>query len=151
MREIASFFELELDTTPPDIEILSPSYTTNVAPIEVIIEANEELSSFQNVYLVDNNGNSHPLTFSHQGSYLKGIIKPSMIPVGVTTIYAQVKDTVDNISNLVSYTFNIIGGSPLSLKIGDTQATINIDSKSRYVTSSSCTRKVVSGIKEEVK
>lgn len=169
MREIASFFELELDTTPPNIEILSPSYTTKSASIEIMIEADEELSSYQNIYLVDNNGETHPLVFKHMGNYLEGVIATNMIPVGVATIYAQLKDTVDNISKLVSYSFKVIGGNPLSLNINDFHAEINVNSKCRYVASTSYSRKtitdsksrsinlysgdrtVVAGISEEVK
>jgi hypothetical protein len=147
VRKIASFFELELDTTAPDIEILSPSYTTKSQPIDIVIEANEELSSYQDLYLVDNHGKKHQLTFKHMGTYLEGVINTGSIPVGVTTIYAQVKDTVDNLSKLVSYSFKIIGGNPLRLEVKDFQSEINIGSKCRHIASTSYSRKTITDSK----
>jgi hypothetical protein len=71
--------------------------------------SNEKLSSFQNIYIVDSQGTRHDVIFSFDGDRtLTGNVIFNDYPIGVTTIFAQVKDEVDNISNLANFPISVI-------------------------------------------
>jgi hypothetical protein len=100
---LSSYFFLELDTTPPVLEIYAPAYVTRDLDAEVIIQSNEILGTNE-VYTIDNTGTKRSYTFSYdeETNQLKGIITFSDYPFGVSTIYVQAKDDVDNQSSVVS-------------------------------------------------
>jgi hypothetical protein len=102
-----SYVYIEIDRTPPMIEIYAPSYTTNELLNEITIESNEDISDYQEIYVIDSIGNRHDYTFEIEGNKAVGIIKFSNIPIGISTIYARLKDDVGNISNRVYKPINI--------------------------------------------
>jgi hypothetical protein len=110
---MSNYIRIQLDTTLPEVEILAPNYTTREEVNSIIIQANEALSTYQEVYVIDNNGNRYDYTFNHQGDHLTGQITFNDLPYGVTTIYAQVKDVVWNQSHLVSKSINLIESTDL--------------------------------------
>lgn len=107
---MASYIYLELDTTPPEIEIYAPSYTTTDVLNEIVINSvdDKEIVSHE-IYVIDSNGNRHDYTFqkSEDGTQYIGIVVFSLFPIGMTTIYAQMTDDVGNISNIVERSFEI--------------------------------------------
>lgn len=103
-----NYILLELDTTPPILEIYAPNYTTRSALTPITIQSNELLSSYQEVYIVDSEGERRDLTFAHEGSALVGSLYLNGYSVGIATLYVRLKDEVDNISALYSFSFNII-------------------------------------------
>ena len=90
-----SFFLLELDTTAPTISIALPTWTTRTT-VPVIITSNEELDNFQEIYMIDSEGNRTDATFLYLGTSFEGIIDFSGAASGRATIYARLRDTVRN-------------------------------------------------------
>lgn len=118
---MSSYLIIDFDTTSPQIEILAPRYTTKDIVNEIVIEANETLSNFQEVYVTDSNGIQHDYTFlQQQDDQFVGQIRFNDFPFGIATIHARVKDEVDNYSDLVYKTIEIKESfTSLNLKIND--------------------------------
>jgi hypothetical protein len=131
---VASSFTLELDTTPPQIEIFAPSYTSNTSLTTITIEANEDLAKYQNIYMTDQYSNTYPLYFIQRGNKLIGYVN-FMSNGGIYTIYAQVKDEVHNESDLISFSIRVLSGDVLSLSIDDAGRTVNLMNNDRMLTS----------------
>lgn len=90
-----SFFLLELDTTAPTISIALPTWTTRTT-VPVIITSNEGLDNFQDIYMVDSEGNRFDSTFLYLDDSFEGIVDFSSAASGRATIYARLRDTVRN-------------------------------------------------------
>jgi len=90
-----SFFLLELDTTAPTISIALPTWTTRTT-VPVIITSNEDLDNFQDIYMVDSEGNRFDSTFLYLNDSFEGIVDFSSAASGRATIYARLRDTVRN-------------------------------------------------------
>lgn len=90
-----SFFLLELDTTAPTISIALPTWTTRTT-VPVIITSNEDLDNFQDIYMVDSEGNRFDSTFLYLDDSFEGIVDFSSAASGRATIYARLRDTVRN-------------------------------------------------------
>ena len=100
---MSSFLYIELDTTPPEIEIIAPSYTTTDLLNTIKIEADENISDYQEIYVIDSNGDRHDYTFKKEkANLLIGQISFFNFPFGLSTIYVRLKDNVDNTSELIS-------------------------------------------------
>lgn len=112
-----SCFHLILDTTPPQLEIYAPSYTTKNARTPIIIKANETLSSYQEIYIIDSYNNRHDLTFAHDGDSFVGELYFKSYPIGISTLYVRVKDEVDNLSKLYSHSISIMESEILTCKM----------------------------------
>lgn len=106
---MAGYFTLFLDTTAPHISIYAPPYSNNSTANEIRVVADENVGEFQNIYIVDSMGFRHDVIFSKvsENEY-SGQITFNEYPIGIATIYAQLKDEVGNISELVSKAINII-------------------------------------------
>lgn len=104
---MSSYFVLELDTTPPAIDVYVPQYTTPSIETEMRVVASEELDQFQEIYFVDSMGIRHDVTFQQEEKGFVGIMKFNEFPLGMTQIYARVRDEVFNVSRLVSKAFVI--------------------------------------------
>lgn len=128
---MSSYIMLEIDTTQPNIEIYAPSYTTTDIVNEITINSDEALSDYQEIYAIDGNGVRHDYTFQKKsGNQLIGYAKFSGCPLGIVTLYARVKDEVDNISNLISKTINIASSvTLLTLDISDRVMDIDISDR----------------------
>lgn len=132
---MTSYVLIELDTTPPDINIYVPSYTTNDLTNEIIIESNESLSNYQEVYVIDSNGDKHDYVFEKvSDKQFLGIVKFANFPMGTSTIYARMKDEVDNLSEIASKSFVIKESlTLLVLDIKDLQRDIESIDKSMKI------------------
>lgn len=104
---MSSFVYIELDTKSPNLEIYAPSYTTTDLDNTIILESDESLSGFQEIYLIDSEGVRHDYTFNNDGNMLIGKVNFTNFPLGIATIYARVKDEVDNVSELISKLIDI--------------------------------------------
>lgn len=124
-----SYVVIEFDRTPPTIEIYSPSYTTRDLENEIIIQSSERIGDYKEVYIIDQNGIRHDYVFSVKDDKLVGIVKFSDFPFGIATIYAQLKDDVGNLSNLVQKNIEIKESLSL-LYIVDSHKSLNIDDDS---------------------
>ncbi|UUV46987.1 hypothetical protein [Bacillus phage vB_BanS-Thrax5] len=102
-----SFIILELDTTAPTIEIYAPAYTVREASVEVTIEADENLGTPNEIYMIDENGTRHDYTFNRAGNYLTGVLDFNGFPLGLARLFVRVTDTVNNVSDLYEKTITI--------------------------------------------
>ena len=138
-----NYFVLELDTTSPTFDIIAPSYTNSDIKTEIRIEANEVLLNYQEIYLIDSEGQRIDVTFSYEGvSCLIGELYFNNFPVGITTIYCRLKDEVGNISALISKPINIIKGENLKLEIDDFVRLITLDEKTSALQIDEMIRKI---------
>lgn len=111
-----AYFQLELDTTGPEISINVPSYVLSSADLDIVIQANEPLEpSYQEFYLIDSLGQRHNFILTHFDTYYKGKLSMDGMSLGVATLYAKVQDTVLNFSPLVSKGINITKGARVSI------------------------------------
>lgn len=112
---------IELDRTPPQINIYAPRYTTKEIVNTIIIESNEPLSNYQEIYVIDYDGVRHDYTFSKDGEnrYI-GNIRFANFNYGIVTLYARLQDNVGNISSVTSFPIEIKDSiSSLKLDIRD--------------------------------
>lgn len=104
---MASYVLIELDTSPPLIEIYAPGYTTKDIVNQISIVSDEELDNTHEVYSEDSTGEVRHYTFHKTApNTFTGLIRFSNA-LGIVTVYARVKDTVGNFSNVVSKSIEI--------------------------------------------
>jgi len=125
MSNNRSYFTLVLDTTPPEVEIIAPWYTTAHADTHIYIIADELLDTWQEIYIIDSTGKRHDLIFDYKGDRLYGMVKFSQVASGIATIYARVRDEVHNISALVGKAIDIKAGAKVF--VFTTEASQNVD------------------------
>lgn len=113
---MSNYFILTLDTTPPQIEIIAPTYTVADIENEIFVLANEALSKNHEIYIIDALGIRHDLTFSKRGDYFYGLVRFNMCAFGIATIYARVCDLVLNQSSTAIKTIEIISASVLTIE-----------------------------------
>lgn len=133
---------IELDTTSPQIAIYAPRYTTQDIVNEIVIEANEALADYQDVYAVDSGGVRHDYTFEQaEPQQFVGLIRFNDFPLGIATIYARLKDDVDNYSETASATLLVKESTPsLNLEIGDSQRSVSVNLRIRVQDASDAVR-----------
>lgn len=143
---MGNWFILELDTTPPSIQIISPVYTTREIITSIIIKANEQLSLYQEVYIIDSNGDRFDLILDHNGDTLVGEVYLNMVNPGIATIYCRVKDIVYNMSSLISKTLMIFKEHSLKVSLDEIEGKVKTYSYEAYTyseSSSSCPKTII--------
>jgi hypothetical protein len=136
-----SYIVLELDTTPPEIEIYAPRYTTREILNEIKIISNEKLSAFQDIYIIDSKNNRHDYTFEYSENEFIGFVQFNELSYGMATIYVTVKDEVYNRSALVSKTIEIKESlSRLNVSISDSFRSVTIKEHARNIKTEKCSR-----------
>ena len=128
---MASYVIIDYDTTPPKLSIYAPNYTTKEIDNYITIKSDEPLAEYQDIYTIDSIGEKREYTFSRiDEDKLEGVIKFADYPLGIVTIYAKLKDTADNTSNVISYPIYIKETlTTLSLKINDEAMRIDTEDK----------------------
>lgn len=124
-----NFFTLELDTTGPEIEIFMPNYTLPSIETEIIIQSNEQLSQYQEIYLIDSENKRYDFIFENRGNYLYGSTYFNNIAFGISTIHARLKDDVDNYSNTAIKSFLLYTSGTIKMEINDKSFLQNEKSK----------------------
>lgn len=104
---MSSYFTLSLDTTGPEINIISPRYTIPGIDTEMRIVANEPVSTYQEIYIIDAAGKRHDLIFAKGDCEFYGIWNFQQCALGIAQVFAQLKDTVFNPSNVAVTTIHI--------------------------------------------
>lgn len=104
---MGSYFNLVLDTTPPNVDIYCPIYTQKNVEANITIIANKELSEYREIYCIDSAGNRYDYTFLHLGDTYICKFTPYGYSSGVATIYAILQDIVLNTTSLLSKSFVI--------------------------------------------
>lgn len=149
---MSSFIYIEFDRTPPEVEIYAPSYTTRELVNEITIEANEHIADdHHEIYVIDSNGDRHDYTFEKElDNRFVGFIKFSNFPMGIATIYARMKDDVDNFSNLVDKSIEIKENlTLLQLSMRDYQREINVNDYDRNINIIDTARRVDINMKDK--
>lgn len=115
-----SYVIIELDTTPPKINIYAPKYVTKDMKVEIIVESDKKIIP-KEIYIVDSRGIKREYTFSIEDyNKLIGILSFHDYPFGLSTIYVRVEDEVGNVSNIKSFTLEVKKTlSNMELKIDD--------------------------------
>lgn len=140
---MANFFTLRLDTVGPDIEIRIPPYVLSTSDMDLMIAANEEVEpGYQNFYLMDSTGQRHDIILAHHGDYFKGKVSIGSLPLGIVTVYAQVQDTVLNLSPVIYQSFQIVEGIKVRIRPSIHTRSVRPAVKARKVVSTTKTRKV---------
>ena len=118
---MSSYVYIELDTKSPTIKIHAPSYTTTDLINNIILESDESLSDFQDIYVIDEYGVRHDYTFVKNGdNEFVGSVKFTGFPLGVATIYATLSDIVDNMSLVYSKNIEIVNSvTNITMSISD--------------------------------
>lgn len=117
---MSSYFTLELDTTPPKIELFGMNYTAKGADYDIEIRSSEPLMLWQDIYIIDSSGSRIDVTlsFSDDRTALKGTVTFRDVKAGLASIYAQLKDEVGNLSNLALITVNVLETVKIFCKVG---------------------------------
>ncbi|MFC3883742.1 hypothetical protein ACFOU2_09615 [Bacillus songklensis] len=136
-------FILELDTTGPVIEAFGPSYATNLYPETIIIEANETLADYQDIYFIDAAGTRHDVIFSYQTNKFVGVVYFSLFVPGIATMYARLMDEVNNLSNTAIYYVNVVSAIKLDITINDFQRMVRSEEVYRSISLSEEARGIV--------
>lgn len=141
--KISSYVLIELDTTPPKIDIYAPRYTTRSFENLITIESNDILDSFQEIYVIDSLGNRHDYTFLRQERRLFGTVKFNSLPLGTVTLFAKIKDDVGNESVLYQTRIELKENlSTLKLETSESVREINIQISCRNITFETLTRNI---------
>lgn len=115
---MTSYVLIELDTSPPIIEIFAPRYVTRDSLNTITITSSEPLSNYQDIYALDSYGTRVNFTLQKISDVeYTGIIQFGDFQIGIIQLYARMKDDVDNFSNVISI--------PIEIKLSIAQATVD--------------------------
>jgi len=115
-----SFLTIELDTTPPTIDIQASSHAFQGELVEVIITSDKLLDDWHEVYIIDSNGNKHDYNFNIYEDKAYGLINCSKLPFGLSTLSMVFRDDVWNRSKIYSKNITVKSSNQLMyLEIGD--------------------------------
>jgi len=120
-------FKIFFDTTPPSLEIVAPQYTIKDISTTITITSNESLLNWQDIYIVDSMGIRHDLIFLYEDNQFTADILFNDLSYGIATFYCRLKDTVDNMSDLISKTINIWNGAMITVSLDTFEGNVNIE------------------------
>jgi len=112
-----SYIQVYLDTTPPQLTLYFPHKTTQESTELISIHADENLSSNQEIIIIDSQNNEHHYTFTlsaDKRSY-SGTVSFANYPLGITTINVRLYDEVNNPTSTYQETFLISSPTTQSL------------------------------------
>lgn len=112
-----NYIIIGLDTTAPIIEIIAPPYVDRVSNNTIIIESNEILSSYQEIYIIDSNGQRRDYTFLKEDTRLTGQLTFNEYPFGVATLYCKLEDAVGNKTALLQKSFEVREGASFKMEM----------------------------------
>lgn len=123
-----NYFVLELDTTSPVIEIQCPDYTTQREPLPIVIQADEALDSWHDVFIIDSQGTRHDVIITLNGDRFEGSISFNGVHHGMATIFARSRDEVFNVSNIAQKAILVLADAEvfLEISISEGQAEIQL-------------------------
>lgn len=106
---MSSYFYLTLDTTPPNVNVNAPNNVMPGIVSEIYVNASEPIAEYQDIYIVDSAGDRYDLSFQYQpeSNRYYGELNFHGYAIGLATIYARLRDNVDNLSSLVSKVIDI--------------------------------------------
>jgi hypothetical protein len=129
---MANYFELYLDTTPPEISIQCLGTAIWDEQFRVEINTSPDFDpNFQRFYIIDKDGERHDVVFSAGVNGFVGYVSFAGYPVGDVTLYAQVRDTTGHYSEVVNKDISIVWNTLGDIIIGVTtrQVMVNVRDK----------------------
>jgi hypothetical protein len=112
-------FYLDLEATG---EIITPNYTTTEATTHIRFVSDYEIAEIYNIKVVDTLGIEHNFTslYPNSSEYTLETVFTDF-PLGMTTVYASIRDKVGNTADLTPKTFEILKVSILLVAVSDSQ------------------------------
>lgn len=129
---MSSYFNLELDTTPPIIDIYTPFNTQNGIITNIYITSTENIGVVEELYIIDAVGNRLDLNADINEDQLDISVNLN-IARGIATLYCKVKDEVFNLSDLFHKSFEITGEMDLKIVLDMKIRRIDLFNKIRRV------------------
>lgn len=108
---MSNFITLELDTTPPEIEIYAPRYVINGNYLEFRVSANEAVDTGKTIaYAVDNGQNEYPivLEWDSENNEFIGLVDTFGFENGIAKVVVRLWDEVHNAST-TEKVFKVLG------------------------------------------
>ncbi len=126
-----SWIEVELDLSPPTVDIYAPTVVYAQSLETISIEANEALDTKQSIYIIDSLGVKHDYTFylENENKRLYNFISFGNYPNGLATLFVTVYDEVLNKSSIYSKTINVGNVDIGEGEGGETDGEITTDPK----------------------
>lgn len=109
---MSSFLTVTLDTTSPTVSIIAPEYVAKNETFDIIIQADEMLDQWSDIYVVDSKNRQYPLSFLNDGDRFVGEFEVKGMS-DYLRIVASVRDEVFNESLNNMKTINIMTGNGL--------------------------------------
>ncbi len=98
---MASYFILDLDTTPPVVAIYCPTWTVKHSATPITIQAAENLGTIQDIAVIDSEGVRWPIILEHRtANSFYGTWDFGSCLAGWARIKAIVGDEVDNLASV---------------------------------------------------
>lgn len=120
---MASYFILELDTTPPVLTIEHSVVDTQSTDLYLRVTSNEELSPDHEIYLSDYSGKmSRFMLLNQNGHSLEGVLNLTGMLLDSLVLYVSVWDDVRNHANEVVGIINNIDGHYLTVSVSQPQS-----------------------------
>lgn len=129
---MSNCFELILDTTPPILDIYTPSNTQNGIITNIYIESTENIGVVEELFIIDAVGNRLDLIGSINEDQLDISVNLN-IALGIATIYCRLKDEVFNLSDLFHKSFEVSGEMDLKIILDTQIRKVDLFSKTRRV------------------
>lgn len=123
---MANFFNLELDTTPPTLNIGLDSIIVKDSFEDIVISANE-FFRIEEFYSIDAQGNRVDYDTDYFGDNLIYTVKFDF-PYGFVTFYVKAIDEVRNVSSLYNAVANVARNEIGSVSIENNMNKTDIDS-----------------------
>jgi len=137
MATSKSWFQIELDTTPPKLELYFPSKTTMDSIETITINSNEPLLVNHEIMIEDSKGQKHFYTFSLENDKKSfvGIIPFNDFSKGIATIHVRLSDEVGNLSSIYKGSFEVLNPllSNLRLTIEDEASDLKLKTSTRII------------------
>lgn len=139
---MASYFLLTLQTQPPVIEVIMPPYCAPGDTVDIVIQANVVLSSYQSMSMTNCHGVTTPLIFLYDNGVFRGSIPFTEDDGYVTFDFGTFKDEVDNVSAHITGGIQVFLTQALMIDVDTIIQTIETDVYTMYIQTADETRVV---------
>lgn len=110
-----NYFIIDLRSTPPELEILAPEYTTPSQINHISILSNTTLLEYQEIYSIDSLGRRKDYSLNYKEDRYEGDIVFNDI-LGDIILYARLKDDCLNESALYQKTIKVLKDAVIEIE-----------------------------------
>lgn len=129
---MTSFFTVTLDTMAPGLIMTVPLWTLKTC-IPVIVQSDEPLDKWQEVYVLDSKGKRHDFTLAWEEYSLAGTIAFQEIASGIALLHVGVRDRVFNSTYLEANISVADYSIPMQIEYGVETRPFLIDIGKRHI------------------